>query len=66
MPKVALPRPTHAPSGDITSSHSRKWSETTIGGEPVEIPYRIYRGTHLSRDTYPALLALKTMRDLPD
>lgn len=27
---------------------------------------RYYRGTHLSRDTYPALPALKTMRDLPD
>ncbi|NGN91298.1 hypothetical protein G5C66_00910 [Nocardioides sp. KC13] len=39
---VAMPRPLHAPSGDITSSYSRKWPEITVGGEPVEIPYRVY------------------------
>lgn len=39
---VALPRPTHAPSGDITSNYSRKWQGIRVGGEPVEIPYRIY------------------------
>ena len=38
----ALPQPTHAPMGSITSTNSRTWPDIKVGGESVDIPYRIY------------------------
>jgi len=37
-----LPQSVYPPTESITSSGSREWPALTVGGERVEIPYRIY------------------------
>lgn len=57
----ALPGSAYAPAGSITSSNSREWPAITVGGEPVEIPYRIYNpvpSDKLAPDGSPVAVAI--------
>lgn len=40
-----LPPTAYPPSGPITSSNSRDWTQLTVQGDPVVIPRRIYNST---------------------
>lgn len=57
-----LPLTAYPPLGLITRSNSREWSQITVHGEPVVIPYRIYNALP-TRDLAPEDSQISTAID---